>query len=202
MKVYLLRHGRTAYNAERRYQGRTDIPLSAGGEAELVPAEFAPPVVYVSPLSRARRTAALLFPDARQSVVEAFTEMDFGAFEGRSCLEMENDAAYRAWVDGGCVGRCPGGESRPEFCRRVCGAFAPLVEQAAEQNLTELAVVAHAGVVMAAMERFALPERDYFDWNAPNGGGYVLAWDGALWRASRKLRLLGGAWYTKGGEPC
>ena len=33
---------------------------------------------------------------------------------------MEHDAAYRAWVDGGCAGRCPGGEDRAEYTARVC----------------------------------------------------------------------------------
>lgn len=200
MKIYLLRHGRTAYNAEHRYQGHRDIPLSDEGEAELVQADFSPQVVYVSPLQRARRTAECLFPAARQSVVEALIEMDFGAFEGRNYLEMEDDPEYRAWVDGGCNGRCPGGEDRPEFCRRVCAAFEELVEQAAAPQ--ELVVVAHGGVLMALMERFALPERGYFDWEAPNGGGYVLDWDAGLWQSSRKLRLLESVRYTKGGVSC
>ncbi|WP_298024091.1 histidine phosphatase family protein [uncultured Dysosmobacter sp.] len=200
MKIYLLRHGRTAYNAEHRYQGHRDIPLSGEGEAELVQADFSPQVVYVSPLRRARRTAECLFPAARQSVVEALIEMDFGAFEGRNYLEMEDDPEYRAWVDGGCNGRCPGGEDRPEFCRRVCAAFEELVEQAAAPQ--ELVVVAHGGVLMALMERFALPERGYFDWEAPNGGGYVLDWDAGLWQSSRKLRLLERVRYTKGGVSC
>ena len=95
MKIYLLRHGRTAYNAEHRYQGHRDIPLSGEGEAELVQADFSPQVVYVSPLRRARRTAECLFPAARQSVVEALIEMDFGAFEGRNYLEMEDDPEYQ-----------------------------------------------------------------------------------------------------------
>ena len=42
MNIYLLRHGRTRYNAEHRYQGRSDIPLSAEGEAELCRAELTP----------------------------------------------------------------------------------------------------------------------------------------------------------------
>ena len=107
MRVYLLRHGRTAYNDEQRYQGLRDIPLSQMGEEELRPVEEAPETVYVSPLSRARRTAELLFPHARQVPVEGFREMDFGAFEGRNYKEMEHDAAYRAWVEGGCEGTCP-----------------------------------------------------------------------------------------------
>ncbi len=202
MKIYLLRHGKTAYNAEHRYQGHRDIPLSVEGEAELIRADLDPAVVYVSPLRRARRTAERLFPDAGQSVVEAFIEMDFGAFEGRNYLEMEDDRDYRAWVDGGCNGRCPGGEDRPEFCRRVCAAFVPLVEQTVGQGLPELVIVAHGGVLMALMEQFALPERGYFDWEAPNGGGYVLVWEAGLWQSSRKLRLLESVQYTKGGVPC
>ena len=81
MRVYLLRHGRTAYNDEQRYQGLRDIPLSQMGEEELRPVEEAPETVYVSPLSRARRTAELLFPHARQVPVEGFREMDFGALQ-------------------------------------------------------------------------------------------------------------------------
>lgn len=202
MKIYLLRHGKTAYNAEHRYQGHRDIPLSVEGEAELIRADLDPAVVYVSPLRRARRTAERLFPDAGQSVVEAFIEMDFGAFEGRNYLEMEDDRDYRAWVDGGCNGRCPGGEDRPEFCRRVCAAFVPLVEQTVGQGLPELVIVAHGGVLMTLMEQFALPERGYFDWEAPNGGGYVLVWEAGLWQSSRKLRLLESVQYTKGGVSC
>ena len=59
MHVYLLRHGRTAWTEQHRYQGRRDIPLSPEGEAELRQADFRPEAVWVSPLSRARRTAEL-----------------------------------------------------------------------------------------------------------------------------------------------
>lgn len=203
MTVYLLRHGRTAYNDGRRYQGRrTDVPLSPEGEGALVKADFSPEAVYVSPLCRARQTAARLFPDARQIAVDDLAEMDFGAFEGRAAREMESDAAYRAWVDGGCLGRCPGGEDLAEFSKRVRRAVGALVERAAERGEETLALVAHGGTVMAAMARFALPERGYFDWNAPCGGGYALEYDAALWRDARRLRLRETMRFAKGGEPC
>mgnify|MGYP001033107403 CR=1 FL=1 len=198
MNIWLLRHGRTAFNGEGRYQGRTDVPLSPEGAAELIRAELAPPVVYVSPLRRTRQTAERLFPGVRQAVIRDLAEMDFGVFEGRNYAEMERDMEYRAWVDGGCEGRCPGGESRGEFCGRVCAAFSAL----AEGKDTPLVIVAHGGVQMAVMERFALPERGYFDWSAPCGGGYVLEWEEDLWRQRRKLRLLREVRYTKGGGGC
>ena len=58
---------------------------------------------------------------------------------------MEQDADYRAWVDGRCVGRCPGGESMEEFAARTCPAFAALVQDALAQKREQLVVVAHGG---------------------------------------------------------
>ena len=42
MKIYLLRHGVTIYNTEKRYQGQRDIPLSTQGRAQLRRADFTP----------------------------------------------------------------------------------------------------------------------------------------------------------------
>ncbi|MEY8420755.1 histidine phosphatase family protein [Oscillospiraceae bacterium 44-5] len=170
MLIYLIRHGATVYNEERRYQGLIDIPLSEAGRAALRQADFSPETVYVSPLSRAKETAAVLFPAATQIVVSSFCEMDFGAFEGRTAGEMEDDPAYRAWVEGGCTGRCPGGESLAEFSERVWGAFVPLLEVKTER----LVVVAHGGAQMAILDRYVRPHRGYFHWHAPCGGGFML----------------------------
>ena len=54
MLIYLLRHGQTEYNAQKRYQGQRDIPLSPEGAAQLRRADFDPDVVYVSTLQRTR----------------------------------------------------------------------------------------------------------------------------------------------------
>lgn len=170
MLIYLIRHGVTAYNEQRRYQSVTDVPLSDAGRAALKQADFSIETVYVSPASRARETAAILFPTAKQLVIEDFREMDFGTFEGRTAAQMEHDPAYRAWVESGCTSRCPGGESKEEFSDRVWNAFSPLLKT----DTKRLVIVAHGGVQMAILERYALPHRDYFDWHAPCGGGFVL----------------------------
>lgn len=186
MNIWLLRHGRTVYNDEHRYQGLLDIPLSPEGAAELTAAEFSPEIVHVSPLQRSQQTARIIFPNARQEVVADFAEMDFGIFDGRTADEMAEDAAYRAWVDGDCTAQCPGGESRAAFCDRTCATFEALVDNCKAETLV---IVAHGGTLRAVMERFALPERGYFDWTSGNGGGYRLAFDETLWRERRKLRL-------------
>ena len=195
MKVYLLRHGETAFNAEKRYLGRSDIPLSPEGVQVLERADFSPEKVYVSPLCRTAQTAAVLFPAARQIVVPDLREMDFGIFEGKNFQEMEDFPPYRTWVEGGCRGQIPGGESMDGFCGRVCAAFAGLMDQALEEGAKSLAIVAHGGTQMAVMERWALPRRDYFQWRGPHGGGFVL--DGARWRREQVLQLLAAVQYVK-----
>ena len=48
MLIYFLRHGLTEYNAEKRYQGQRDIPLSAAGRAMLRKADIEPKTVYIT----------------------------------------------------------------------------------------------------------------------------------------------------------
>lgn len=182
MKVWLIRHGLTRLGEERRYQGSLDTGLSERGRAALKRADMEPARVYVSPLLRARETAAILFPAAEQLVVPDFREMDFGAFEGRGWWEMENDEAYRRWVDGGCAGRCPEGEDRAAFSARVCAAMEALLDQERET----LVIVAHGGTQMAVLERWGFPQRTYYEWQRPCGCGWLLEYD----RAGDRLHVL------------
>ena len=137
MLIWLIRHGVTELGEEGRYQGRLDTPLSRRGRLALRQADFAPQRLYVSPLLRARETAQLLFPQSEPHLVSDLREMDFGIFEGRSWREMEHDEQYRAWVDGGCEGQCPGGENRADFSARICAAVREILEAEAEAGSEE-----------------------------------------------------------------
>ncbi len=197
MKIYLLRHGQTSYNVEKRYQGTLDIPLSAEGKAQLIRADISPKTVYVSPLIRARSTADILFPEAEQVVVDDLREMCFGIFQGRNYIEMEHDPEYIAWVGENCEGCCPGGERKAEFSGRTCNAFAPLVDQALQRGEEMLVILAHGGSQMAIMERYALPHHDYYHWCGPNAGGYVLEANAAAWHRDHTLALVGEVQYVR-----
>ena len=130
MLIYLLRHGLTEYNAQKRYQGQRDIPLSSEGLAQLRRADIDPKVVYISTLQRTRQTAEVLFPDAELVPVDGLKEMCFGSFEGRNYIEMEHDPDYQAWVAANCESSCPDGERKDDFSDRVCRTFAALVDKA------------------------------------------------------------------------
>ena len=195
MLIYLLRHGQTEYNAQKRYQGQRDIPLSPEGAAQLRRADFDPDVVYVSTLQRTSQTARILFPEAKLVPVDGLKEMCFGSFEGRNFIEMEHDPDYLAWVNANCESPCPDGETKAVFSERVCRAFATLVDRALADGEETLVILAHGGTQMAAMERYALPHADYYHWCAPNAGGYVL--DAGDWAEQRVLHLLKTVQYAK-----
>ena len=192
MRIFLIRHGLTELGEQKRYQGSLDTPLSENGKKLLHQAGFVPDILAVSPLLRARETADLLFPLSRQTVLSALREMDFGAFEGRAWWEMEEDPLYRAWVDGGCVAHCPGGEDRAAFSLRVCRAFENLLEDALAAGLESVAVVAHGGTQMAVLEKWGRPPREYYQWQTACGHGWQL--DADSWPDS--LSVIGEVDYT------
>jgi len=128
LRLLLLRHGETAWNRERRFQGWTDTPLSEAGLAQAEAAarelkEHALAAVYASPLQRARDTAALIAaPHGLEVETDPdFKEVSFGQWEGLTVDEVrERDAAlYEAWVETPHLVFPPEGESLAEARLRV-----------------------------------------------------------------------------------
>ncbi|WP_068786821.1 histidine phosphatase family protein [Paenibacillus phocaensis] len=123
---WLVRHGLTAWNAERRYQGHSDLPLlpdEASGLAELrrelAEVNFA--AVYASDLRRCRETLAWARPDLLDGAQldPRLREMNFGRWEGQTYEMLKDDKRYRAWIDDPQAGTPPGGESWQAFQARV-----------------------------------------------------------------------------------
>src|SRR5687768_9368051 len=93
LKIFLLRHGETAYNADNnRYCGRTDLPLTPKGirqakevKRQMEGIELA--AVYSSPLQRAYTTA--LIASGKEAIRdERLIEADFGEWEGKTKEEF------------------------------------------------------------------------------------------------------------------
>lgn len=98
MKLYVIRHGETAWNAEGKLQGRTNIPLNEKGrELARITAEGLSDVgftrIYTSPLERAKETALIIKGDRDIPVIEEerIQEISFGIYEGYHCLKDHYD---------------------------------------------------------------------------------------------------------------
>ena len=150
MRLALLRHGPTDWNAAGRIQGHTDIPLSDAGLARMaaLALPFAFPRVYASPMLRARQTAGALC--LSEPVLDArLMEQNWGTWEGLTRAEIlardGEDAFIKAGSDRGEAFRPGGGESTGELHARVA-AF--LKDVAREEG--DATAVAHLGVLRAA----------------------------------------------------
>ena len=111
-KVYLVRHGETAWTQTGPHTGRTDLALTEQGErqARELEASLAALLInriFSSPLQRARRTAALAMPHSRVEADDDLMEWDYGDYEGRRTVDIEVERpGWRLLRDGS-----PGGET-------------------------------------------------------------------------------------------
>jgi len=165
---YFIRHGETAWNAEGRLCGRTDVPLSAAGRRQaraLARRLKSLPVaaIYSSPLSRALETAHLIgqatglrpIPDDR------LTELNYGDWEGRTFAGIRRayPEVFRAWVaDPGRVAP-PGGETGEELVRRATSFLDHLASRILRGNVV---VVCHKTVCrLVICHILSLPLSEY-----------------------------------------
>lgn len=178
MRIYLLRHGKTKGNREHRYVGCTDEELLTEARDALERKRVRElkrgqgiEKVFVSPLKRCIETAAILYPGKVPVVVEEFRECDFGDFEYKNYQELNGNPDYQRFID--TLGRSgfPGGEDRDTFQNRCVQGMERILEEE-EGNNTDMAFILHGGTIMAILDRYSYPHRDYYDWQAGNGEGF------------------------------
>jgi len=151
VEVILLRHSIAEGNRERRFLGRTDAPLTAEGivlAKERSHCLMRVEHVYVSPLIRAKETAAILWPDIPAEERPGLREVDFGILENRTHDELSGDAAYEAWLREGGGKGYPGGESFLDFENRAKDEFLKIIADAAAKGKEKIGIVTHGGVIM------------------------------------------------------
>jgi probable phosphoglycerate mutase len=117
-----------------QHTGRTDLPLTELGVAQAQSVrpvierliDGVTPVVFTSPLQRAKKTAELALPSFEATVTESLLEVDYGEYEGLRPAEIAaRNPNWNLFLDG-----CPGGETAEQFAAR-CDAFRELASQRA-----------------------------------------------------------------------
>lgn len=154
MRLILVRHGESEWNALGRVQGQADPPLHARGREEArrtapLLRALEPELAVTSDLRRAVETGALLVEGAVTD--PRWRECAMGDWTGRSAEELyaEPGGRFMAWRDG--LADPPGGEAWDEVCARVAEAARELAASGVERAL----VVTHGGPVRAACATLA-----------------------------------------------
>lgn len=185
MKIDLIRHGATAGNLQKRYIGITDEALCGEGIADLKklkPVLKQRSLLIVSPLKRCIQTAKILYPGQKIILCKDFRECDFGDFENHNYQELSSNPYYQHWIDSNGTACFPNGESPEDFKNRTIQAFEKIVNHL--KSDTSMTIIAHGGTVMAILEKFAVPVRNYYDYQIPNACGYCTEYQ------ENQLRIL------------
>ncbi|GAB2641649.1 acid phosphatase [Nocardia goodfellowii] len=153
-RLVLLRHGETAWSRQRQHTGRTDLPLTELGEEQaraagplLAELKLRDPLVLVSPLRRAVRTAELAgLGDF--TLDDNLVEWDYGEYEGLTTPQIRESApGWTIWT-----GTVPGGESAAQVRTRADRVLATAEPELAERDVV---LVGHGHFSRALITRWA-----------------------------------------------
>jgi broad specificity phosphatase PhoE len=192
-RVVLVRHGQTAWNAEGRAQGHTDIGLDDTGRSQAetmapVLAVLDPALLVTSDLARARETAAFLEKQTGLTAVEdaRWREYDLGERTGLTLAEFgaRMGVEFDGWWDVHAHVEVPGAESPEDLAARVHPAFEEVLERLGEGETA--IVVTHGASLRVAISSI-------LGWPVETSGG-LEAMDNCGWATlaemgSGRLRL-------------
>ncbi len=198
-RLFLIRHGRTAWNAQGRVQGWADVPLDEVGReqarrlAERLRGD-PPDLILCSPLWRAYETAQILAAvwKVPVEVDERLKERGQGPLEGRTGAEIE--ALRRAWrqFEENPTAEIEGVEPRAAFAARVWAAM----QAAMARPERRLAIVAHGGTFSVFFRQWlGLPLDQPSPFQFDNASLTELVLQDGRWRVQRlndTCHLVGG----------
>jgi 2,3-bisphosphoglycerate-dependent phosphoglycerate mutase len=164
-RVYLIRHGQTAWNVEGRWQGFEAVPLNDHGRAQAraLAASWNQPLetIYSSDLQRAWETATTL-GDALGLTVktdERLREFNLGLFQGLTFKEIDEKypTEVKAMHDDYMGYLIPNGETRIQLQARAYAAFQDIIQR---ETAESVALVSHGGTIKMLLMRLfpELPE--------------------------------------------
>ena len=177
MKVYIIRHGETSWNAEYRMQGRSDVELNENGiELAEITAENMKDipfdVCFSSPSVRAVRTAEIVL---RDRPVEVHTdprlyEIDFGEWEGKTLNpahpEIERPKFLSLGAEAFSYVPPEGGESLQEVIARCGDFYREMIRDPELQDKTIL-IVAHGCPCRALLYQVCEDKQDFWRGKVP-----------------------------------
>ena len=181
MRILFIRHGQTQLNAEGRWLGSTDAPLSDFGKEILIErkeifTKYKPiDKLYCSPMKRCLETADIYFYDidtSKKEIIKDLRERSFGDFEGKNHEELKDNPFYKKFFKTNWQSNVPNGESSEDFFKRTEDSYLYIINDMKKNNLSYTAVVTHGGVIMSIFSRYDNKKLEFYDYLLKNGGAY------------------------------
>ncbi|WP_423364458.1 histidine phosphatase family protein [Mycoplasma sp. P36-A1] len=177
MKIYFIRHGKTASNLLQVYNGRNDEPLSEDGRNDLeskkgLYKDVKFDYVYASPMTRVRQSIDILFGDINVNELrEDLMEMDFGSWVGVKYTDKMKELEALGYTMNDIVDP-KGGETFDNLFNRTTEFLKEILEKHNEDDT--ILVGAHGMVIAAIMHKNYFPEEIFYYLTPDNGLGYII----------------------------
>ncbi len=159
--IYIVRHGQTDWNVQKKIMGRCDEPLNEKGKQQAEETkdslkEINLDLIICSPLKRAKQTAEIINRDKNISIMydDRIIERDFGEFEGKETKDFDFHGYWNYYKND----IYEQAENIQEFFKRI---YAFLDEITNKYNDKNVLIVAHGGV--------SIPVACYFNNKIPEG---------------------------------
>jgi broad specificity phosphatase PhoE len=201
--IYMVRHGQTVWNVDKRFRGTMDVPLNDKGRSDAQRAAehlagAGLEAVYTSPLSRAREVAAAIAQAAGlrgTSDLDGLLNLDYGEWHGRTKEECatRDPEAWRLYREDPEHARCPGGEALADAADRLTSTLLALARRHGDGVV---AAVSHG--VMVRLAALRAGHASGGDWEIPLDTGSATAFtvvNGSLSVITRadQVAMIGGA---------
>ncbi|MGX7058572.1 histidine phosphatase family protein [Vagococcus humatus] len=187
MKIILIRHGETDYNAKKCFYGRLDVSINQTGQdqARQLATKLAschPDRLITSQLVRTKETASLIFPTYTQEANSSLNEKGFGNWEGKTANQIE--ACYKddwqAWLEDP-LGYTPATvEPFSSFKQRVLTGIASYLVEPTEPEAVYVFVL-HLGVIRLLLSEW-FPNYSFWDIQLDQGNYTLLDYQPDKWR--------------------
>lgn len=161
LRLTLIRHALTDWNASGRFQGVADTELNSAGLDQArrlgryVAGLDAAAAVYSSPLKRAVQTAELAFPGRPITLDSRLMEINFGEFEGKTQVENEAHSGWSDWLLDPFERAAPGGESYSQLRVRAV----EWMEEMVASDTEHVVAVTHSGTIQMLLSHVLGVER-------------------------------------------
>jgi alpha-ribazole phosphatase len=210
VELYLVRHGLTLWNVQKKYLGHTDLGLLENKKWQLdelrtelkqMPFDH----VFSSDLRRCQETITYIYPDSSFDLEPRLREINFGEWEGKTYDELKYEGRYSGWLNNWEEAAPPNGETGIDFKARINSFLEDVLQKQGKQftssenqhqsnkkkstniedKVKKILIVTHGGVIRHILSRFN-PEHTFWQWKITHGKGYHLSltWQEGDWQCN------------------
>lgn len=178
VELYLIRHGITQWNVDKRYLGWTDQPLIDMEKHRLEGLKNSLKTVhfddcYSSDLIRCQETLNYILPFHHVIPDQRLRELNFGDWEGKTYETLKDDERYQQWLLNWESFAPPNGESGKTFQARVLSFYSELMATWQQNKRRKILIVTHGGVIRYLLSYF-IKELSFWEVPIQNNRGVVV----------------------------